>query len=290
MTVWNITKDNSELTFPGGRGDDCRYTIDWGDGNRNTYSSCGNRKHTYDKSGEYTIRVEGKLSNWQCYNGYYSEKLCSSTNYLTEVKSFGPVILGKFAFGYAKQLEKVSQVDIPNAVITDMIYMFEDATSFNHSINNWDTSNVTGMSGMFCGASSFDQPLNKWDTGNVKNMSEMFWLASSFNQSINNWNTSNVTNMERMFSYATSFNQPLNDWDTCNVGNMRYMFQHAESFDQPLEQWCLNSVSDQWSVDSVSDVALMFSGSGLSKENWLIMQAKEAWAKVKHSLGLPSDY
>ena len=59
------------------------------------------------------------------------------------------------------------------------------------------------------------------------------------------------------------------------------MFKGAELFDQPLDQWNLNTLV------SYKD---MFKGSGLSKENWGIMEAKAAWAKIKQYLGLPDDY
>ena len=38
-------------------------------------------------------------------------------------------------------------------------------------ISNWDVSNVTNMRWMFANASSFNQPLNKWNVSNVKDLS-----------------------------------------------------------------------------------------------------------------------
>ena len=62
---------------------------------------------------------------------------------------------------------------------------------------------------MFQDASSFNQPLNDWNVSNVKDMDHMFVDASSFNQPLNKWNVSNVTHMREMFDEASSFNQPL---------------------------------------------------------------------------------
>ena len=56
---------------------------------------------------------------------------------------------------------------------------------------------------MFQNATSFNQPLNNWDVSNVKNMGYMFANARSFNQPLNNWNMSNVTDMNWMFAEAT---------------------------------------------------------------------------------------
>jgi hypothetical protein len=53
--------------------------------------------------------------------------------------------------------------------------MFENASSFNQPLNNWDTQNVWGMSAMFRGASSFNQRLSNWNLSSVifSNLDEM---------------------------------------------------------------------------------------------------------------------
>ena len=76
-------------------------------------------------------------------------------------------------------------------------------------ISTWDVSNVTNMAWMFHEATSFNQPLNNWNVSNLKDMSYMFQGAISFNQPLNKWNVSNVTDIWGMFENATSFNQPL---------------------------------------------------------------------------------
>ena len=76
-------------------------------------------------------------------------------------------------------------------------------------ISTWDVSNVTNMAWMFAEATSFNQPLNNWNVSKVTNMEAMFSHATSFNQPLNNWDVSNVTYMDQMFEEANSFNQPL---------------------------------------------------------------------------------
>ena len=49
-------------------------------------------------------------------------------------------------------------------------------------ISNWDVSNVTDMNHMFEDATSFNQSLNKWNVSNVRKIINMFWGASSFNR------------------------------------------------------------------------------------------------------------
>lgn len=53
------------------------------------------------------------------------------------------------------------------STITDMSYMFADATLFNANISSWDVSNVTDMEGMFSNATSFNQSLGVWSLSSL---------------------------------------------------------------------------------------------------------------------------
>ena len=70
---------------------------------------------------------------------------------------------------------------------------------FNQTIENLNVSNVTDMGYMFDEASSFNQPISGWDVSSVTNMVYMFRNAYSFNQPIGNWIVSNVPDMRDMF-------------------------------------------------------------------------------------------
>lgn len=109
--------------------------------------------------------------------------------------------------------------------VTDISYMFKEATSFNQNLNSWEMPQVTRMTGVFHGASSFNNgeapgesnsPLS-WNTSNATIVKEMFQDASSFNQSLSHWNLDRLSklNLSNMFTGATAFEnagEPLADW------------------------------------------------------------------------------
>ncbi|BFP39695.1 hypothetical protein FGF1_05400 [Flavobacteriaceae bacterium GF1] len=116
----------------------------------------------------------------------------------------------------------VEAIDVPNlASVTNMSGMFGGCTSLEGTANfdTWNTSGVTDMSFMFSDASAFNQDISSWDTGKVTSMNFMFAAATAFNGSIGSWNTNSVTNMNYVFFQATAFNQNLGDWYMGKVSN-----------------------------------------------------------------------
>ena len=115
----------------------------------------------------------------------------------------------------------------------------------NQDISNWDVGNVTDMVNMFNTASSFNQPIANWDVSGVANMYAMFYYTSAFNQPIGNWNVSNVTNMSYIFFNASSFNQPIGNWNVSSVTDMSWMFHNAGNFVQDISSWCVSNITSE---------------------------------------------
>ena len=259
ISKWKV-KTGETLEFPT-QGREGEIAIDWGDGSSDVINSGDDAyiSHQYRRRGTYTIKVDGTITQWSC-NIHDNDKDNSiNSSKLIEILSYGKTSFGPYAFSCACNLVALPEGESPRFFENRMVGVFYKASSFNQSIQHWDTSSITDMSRMFWDAKSFNQPLGKWDTSNVTDMSFMFADAKSFKQSLNDWNTSNVTVMCYMFSGAKSFNQPLNDWNTSRVTDMSNMFSGAKSFNQPL---------DNWDTSNVTDMSNMFENSGLDKDDY----------------------
>ncbi|WP_167613190.1 BspA family leucine-rich repeat surface protein [Maribellus sediminis] len=170
------------------------------------------------------------------------------------------------------------------SLVTDMSFLFHDASSFNEDISSWDVSNVADMTAMFLGATSFNQNIGYWDVGALNSAAVLFNGATAFNQNIGSWNVSNVISMSCLFKEAVSFNQDISSWNVGNVIDMDSMFAGASAFNQNISSWDVGNVMsmpamffeassfDQdlssWNVNAVFDMYVMFYSSGLSTENY----------------------
>jgi len=263
--------DNSEFNF----------TVDWGDGNEevvNTTAASPNITHTYASSGVYDITIKDgicvgfstdSVSNliWRTQlidilqwgntvkfiNNRGTFRGCDNLTSITATDN--PVLEGdiKEFFNECSFLTYNSTInnwDTSN--VTDMSQMFYRTSNFDQPLNSWNVSSVTGMSRMFREASAFNQPLNSWNVSSVTDMSEMFYNSdfpntikdTSFNQDLDNWNTGSVTNMEGMFASNRVFNGDITTWNTSNVTNMRIMFYQCEVFNQSIGFWNVSNVTD----------------------------------------------
>jgi surface protein len=261
---YEITSPNTTISLP--LAGTVNVTVNWGDGQIESFSTAGDKPHTYTIAGSFTVSISGRLT---AYGGYINNRN------LTKVKSFGNLGLTSLSYAFYNAINLVEAPTILPSTVTDLSYMFSNCKKFNFDISSWNTQNVTDISGMFSGASLFNQPIGSWNTQNVTDMSNMFEYASSFNQIIGAWNTQNITNMSSMFSRATSFNQPIGSWNTQKITKMSGMFYYASSFNQPIGSWNTQNVTNMsgmfffassfnqpigsWNTLNITDMSDMFS-------------------------------
>ncbi|OXB16858.1 hypothetical protein B0A68_05330, partial [Flavobacterium reichenbachii] len=275
ITTWKTdnvslgSSNSTSITIPT-TGTGYNYDVDWNnDGIYDQFALTGNVTHDYGTVGIYKIAVRGNFPRIYFNNGFDKLKILS-------IDQWGSMTWGNMsnAFYGCSNLNGTAS-DIPNLTgVTDMSWMFREATSFNQNIGNWDVSSVTNMGYMFSYATSFNQNIGTWNVSNITNMTAMFYQATSFNQNIGNWDVSKVTDMYNIFYNATSFNQNIGTWNVSNVTNMNGIFRGATSFNQNIGNWNVSNVTDMnsmfrgatsfnqnistWNVEKVTDMTGMF--------------------------------
>ena len=274
VTTWRVVAGDLGIEIPTLSTSDYNYEVDWGDDLSDSGVS-GNAQHTYGSAGDYRVTITGVFPHIY-FNDYADKKKIRS------IDNWGDNQWSSMerAFEGASNLE-VKASDSPDlSNVTNMSFMFYQATNFNQDIGDWDTSQVTNMYSMFRAATNFNQDIGynentgAWNTSNVTDMSLMFYQATNFNQNIGGWDTSQVTTMRYMFSFATTFNQDISDWDTSNVTNMVGMFRNDTNFNQDIGDWDTSNVTSMrfmfyvatnfnqnigsWDTSKVTDMKGMF--------------------------------
>ena len=274
ITTWQTTEPSESITIytnPNISG--YSYQVDWGDGRTDTNQKT-DATHRYASAGTYTVQIRGAFPAMY-NNGSFNTPKLDAKKMLT-IESWGNIQWKSMEGAFADCTNLTYNTnDIPNIdLVNNMSYMFDDASSFNGDISDWDVSRVINMEGVFRGASSFNQDIGDWDVSRVTNMQAMFYGASTFNQDIGDWDVSSVTDMLVMFGGAESFNQDIGDWDVSKVTTMYRLFYEASAFNQDIGDWDVSSVTrmeemfneatafnqdiSDWDVSSVTNMRFMF--------------------------------
>ena len=238
ITTWRTTSANESITIPIIATSTYNYSITTSDG-RTFNNISGGKTITFATAGDYDVSISGIFPRFFFNNGGDKTKLI-------DIKQWGNIVWTSFekSFRGATNLTG-SFTDAPNLTnVTNMSFMFFNASLFNGDISSWDVSSVINMSYMFRDASSFNGDISSWNVSSVTNMADMFFRASAFNRDISSWDTSNVTKINSMFNRAVSFNQPIGSWNMSSVTNMSAMFFTATSFDQNISNWNITSVTN----------------------------------------------
>ena len=268
ITTWETTSANESITIPT-TGGGYNYTVNWGDGTTESRFT-GDASHTYATAGTYTVEIAGSAFPRIYFNSN------EDRNKIQSIEQWGDIEWLSMESAFQNCNNLISNAgDAPNlSNVTDMRFMFADASSFNSNISSWDVSNVTDMSAMFQGASAFNQDLSSWDVSKVTDIRSMFTCASAFNQDLSSWDVSKVTDMRGMFAEASSFNGNISSWDVSKVTDMRGMFAEASSFNGNISSWDVSKVTDMnfmflrgsvfnqdlnsWDVSKVRNMSFMF--------------------------------
>ena len=269
IATWGTTSPQTNVRF---FIDGTNPVIDWGDGSERT-SPTVRAQHTYAEAGQYRVIVNGSVDRLYHLDGTGTPEM------LRYVDQWGDIEWSSMRdmFHGASNMEYRATYTPDLSRVTTMESMFNQATSFNGDISNWNVSTVTNMRFTFADAFAFNGDISNWNVSKVTDMNSMFFTASVFNGDISNWNVSKVTDMANMFLRAFAFNGDISNWNVSAVTNMRFTFAAASNFNGDISNWNVSKVTDtssmfdgasmfngdisNWNVSKVTDMNYMFDGA-----------------------------
>ncbi|WP_452232115.1 BspA family leucine-rich repeat surface protein [Lacinutrix sp. MEBiC02595] len=271
ITTWTTSGlGDYSITIPT-IGTGYNYDVDWdNDGVFDAIGVTGDVTHDYGVAGEFIVTIRGDFPRIYFNN-------TGDRNRILAVEQWGAGSWTSMEKAFSGcSILRINALDNPDLrYVTNMDWMFFNATSFNQDISTWDVSNVTNMAYMFQGARSFNQDISAWDVRNVTTMMSMFAYAYLFNQDLSIWDVGNVTDMSLMFRSAHIFNQDLSTWNVSSVTDMSQMFAGTQAFNQDISAWDVRNVITMmsmfdsaivfnqnlstWDVGNVTDMSRMFS-------------------------------
>jgi LSD1 subclass zinc finger protein len=225
-------------------------TIDWGDGNTQVYSSSTlNPSKLYINSGTYDVNVNN-VTNLTIFGSSSSFPIYRSSltnfSYLINISTLTNLSL--LFYNCSKNFNIFFASNVTSNV-TNMSFMFTDATSFDKPIA-LDCSSCTTLLAFLQGATNFNSSVSLTNTSKVTDMNSMFNDTSSFNQPIA-LDCSSCTTLLAFLQDATNFNSSVNLSNTSKVQNMSFMFRNASSFNQQITLDCSSCTTlEQFLLDA----------------------------------------
>lgn len=151
-----FTTTNGALSYLGNSGD----VITFSDGTTYTVLEDSGFSSENVPTGKHKVKLVAERSN--SYVGIDGEALIELHNF--------PTLSTITYFDFCPNSSSLNLVKVPTVLpsnLTDLNYMFLNATSFNQDISMWDTSNVTDMNYMFYEATAFSQNLTQWCVSSI---------------------------------------------------------------------------------------------------------------------------
>ncbi|SHJ66951.1 BspA family leucine-rich repeat surface protein [Aquimarina spongiae] len=312
ITSW-LLEDNDRITIRTSGGYSYNYTIDWGDGTKDTNVTT-TISHDYTTAGTYKVSITGEFPRFTLFiRGFGTLRTKIQT-----IEQWGNIQWRDFrnSFNDCENL-KLNADDTPDlSQVTDLSSMFESCTNFEDlkdQIGNWDMTTIHNIDSMFEEGTIFNENIGDWTFTVLENTDSTFKEATSFNQNISGWNVSTVLDFTEMFQGATSFNQPIGSWALGNADYLSAMFRYATAFNQDLSSWDVSNSDDirnmfegassfdqdlsGWDISNVSFLNDFFIGTAMSQENydatligWTTLEAGETQIPTGLTLNADATY
>lgn len=208
ISIWDTSKvstgssTNKQIKFPA---TGTNLQVDWGDGIKEVTSTL---LHTYAISGIYTVKVLGKINNWNF--GGNTDKLK-----LLEILNWGNLELTTpyDCFSGCQNLTLNNCQGAPKLSNNSLIRYFLNCTSLTiiKGFENWKTvGGYCDARSLFQGCSKYNDPAFAINKLNIISYGNTFNGATLFNQPLPN--SSGINGMTGCFNAALNFNQDISTY------------------------------------------------------------------------------
>lgn len=132
ITTWKTKSENDQIIIYTAA-NSASFTVDWGDGNADTYSKVDNISHTYVAPGSYTVSVIGSGFTGINFSNISDKKK------LVSIEQWGEVKWSTIDFAFYNCESLVSNAtDFPDvSKLTDKKVLFKGSNTSNDDVNNW---------------------------------------------------------------------------------------------------------------------------------------------------------
>lgn len=249
------TSNSDQLTLP--FSGTTNATVFWGDGTTDTFTTSGNKTHTYPISGNYLVKIVGPCS-LRFSNGGDRQKLL-------EIREWGSnYTLTSSAFHGCSNLNLPITRDVFQNFEGNLSTAFRECTSLTdfNNIDKFTTSGITSLLETFWGC-NFDANLNNWDFSQVTILRDFMLFNNNFNNGGESivWNTINC-DFDRAFEVMGNFNVDVTNLDITSARNCNGMFYGCTKFNNGGPDTVGNTGGNTgmggWDVSLVTRMSNMF--------------------------------
>ncbi len=182
MNLEYLVSNNDTITLP--LFGTVNVSVDWGDLSSDTYTTTGEKTHTYTNAGTYNVIITGNLTIFG--NGLNGNT--SNFSKLKRIISFGNIGLTQIYGGFKDATSLYEVPTVLPSTITSLKYAFYGASILNDpNILYWDVHNVLDMSFMFYNAIEFNQPIGNWTVSNLLKLDFMLYGAKNYTEQPSGW-------------------------------------------------------------------------------------------------------
>jgi len=195
--LWKTSSPNETIEIGLGAGD-FDYTIDWGDGTVESYSTSENISHIYEVSGNYTTIINGEFPSINM------SSVSNNTfkNKLIDVFQWGSTKWKSINFQRAK-FTVISATDIPDlSIIGALAFSFFRCDTMVSGISNWSVGNISNMVNMLAFCNSFNESLANWDITSITNFSD--FMVNSQGMSNDNYDSTLISWASQAIVYSNT--------------------------------------------------------------------------------------